>query len=230
MKLDPGFLNHWKTDRLMEQLGADGVVAVLRLWGAAQIRRKYDGLELTPKRLALETKWRGDHDRLFAVLTDPDAPWLDPEPEGTFTIHGFAEHQHQVVKLWEHGKMGGRPKKVSPTPPSKEEDSSSSTSSSSYPICEPYGNQMVSEAPPTKGKFHKPTAVEVEEYGKTLTPPFADAERFTDFYSSKGWKVGTSAMKDWKASVRNWHRKAQEPPASSGKSKFAGIQEDIPLI
>ncbi len=33
-----------------------------------------------------------------------------------------------------------------------------------------------------------------------------DAERFIDFYSSKGWMVGKNKMKDWKAAVRNWSR------------------------
>jgi hypothetical protein len=117
MKLDPGFPNHWKTERLIEQLGADGVLAVLRIWGRAQISRTFTGLQLTPKRLAMETKWKGDENRLFEVLTDKDAPWLDIEADGSFTIHGFEEHQHQVVKLWENGKKGGRPRKVSPTRP-----------------------------------------------------------------------------------------------------------------
>jgi len=34
-----------------------------------------------------------------------------------------------------------------------------------------------------------------------------DPQRFVDFYSSKGWKVGNSPMKDWKAAVRTWERR-----------------------
>ena len=34
-----------------------------------------------------------------------------------------------------------------------------------------------------------------------------DPEAFIDFYTSKGWKVGNQAMKDWKAAVRNWNRR-----------------------
>ena len=34
-----------------------------------------------------------------------------------------------------------------------------------------------------------------------------DAERFVDFYSSKGWKVGSQPMKDWKAAVRTWEKR-----------------------
>ena len=34
-----------------------------------------------------------------------------------------------------------------------------------------------------------------------------DAERFVDFYASKGWKVGNQPMKDWKACIRTWERR-----------------------
>jgi hypothetical protein len=160
MKLDPGFLNHWKTEILIEQLGSDGVVAILRLWGNAQIRREYCGLKLTPRRLALETKWKGDENHLFSVLTDPDAPWLDAEEGGTWAIHGFAEHQRQVVHLWEAGTKGGRPKKDSPRPPSKKDTSSCS---SSYPICKANGNHMVS----AREEREPAAAHEIAETGTT---------------------------------------------------------------
>ena len=56
---------------------------------------------------------------------------------------------------------------------------------------------------PRATRFAPPTLDEVREYcdasGKTV-----DAERFVDFYSSKGWMVGKSKMKDWRAAVRSW--------------------------
>ena len=33
-----------------------------------------------------------------------------------------------------------------------------------------------------------------------------DPERFVDFYAQKGWMVGRTRMRDWRASVRNWVR------------------------
>lgn len=54
-------------------------------------------------------------------------------------------------------------------------------------------------------RFTPPTLAEVKAYcierGNNV-----DAERFIDFYSSKGWMVGKNKMKDWKAAVRNWER------------------------
>lgn len=34
-----------------------------------------------------------------------------------------------------------------------------------------------------------------------------DANSFIDYYTSNGWQVGRTKMKDWKATVRNWDRK-----------------------
>ena len=42
-----------------------------------------------------------------------------------------------------------------------------------------------------------------------------DVDRLFDYYSSKGWKIGNSPMKDWKAAVRNWARRDKEQPARS---------------
>lgn len=55
-------------------------------------------------------------------------------------------------------------------------------------------------------RFIKPTLEEVEEYCKERNNKI-DAERFIDFYESKGWKVGSSPMKDWKACIRTWEKK-----------------------
>ena len=37
-----------------------------------------------------------------------------------------------------------------------------------------------------------------------------EAHKYHDYYTSKGWMVGKSPMKDWKASVRNWKRTMRE--------------------
>ena len=168
----------------MDQLGAEGVVAVLRLWCAAQIRRKFTGLQFTPNRLAMETKWKGDANHLFEALTDPDAPWLDRADDGTFEIHGFAEHQHQVVKLWANGKKGGRPRKVS-LDSSKEEEKEVPSSSSS-PICEPNGNQMVSESKSIC------TLEQAKSFAPTKGLTDQEAEYWWHSRNSAGWTKATA--------------------------------------
>ena len=66
----------------------------------------------------------------------------------------------------------------------------------------------------SKARFRAPSPAEVAEYarqfaadkGLDLTALDFDPERFVDFYAQKGWMVGRSRMRDWRATVRNWLR------------------------
>ena len=59
--------------------------------------------------------------------------------------------------------------------------------------------------------FSPPSFGEVEEYIKSRGCSI-DANTFIDFYASKGWMVGSSKMKDWKASLRTWETRNKPPP------------------
>ena len=60
-------------------------------------------------------------------------------------------------------------------------------------------------------RFAKPSLEEVQAYCKERNNN-VDAERFINFYTSKGWKVGNQPMKDWKACVRTWERENRQKP------------------
>jgi hypothetical protein len=79
----------------------------------------------------------------------------------------------------------------------------------------------VAKAPNARAstRFTPPTPEEVTAYAKEHSYQ-VDGQRFCDFYASKGWKVGTTPMKDWKAAVRNWATRdktpSTAPPAQRG--------------
>lgn len=54
-------------------------------------------------------------------------------------------------------------------------------------------------------RFTAPALEEVKEYCAERKNN-VDAERFIDYYTANGWKVGKNPMKDWKAAVRSWER------------------------
>ena len=58
-------------------------------------------------------------------------------------------------------------------------------------------------------RFVPPTIEEVREYCKERGNN-VDAQRFIDFYESKGWMIGKNRMKDWKAAVRTWEKRERE--------------------
>lgn len=53
-------------------------------------------------------------------------------------------------------------------------------------------------------RFIKPTAQEVAAYAKEISLPSSEGRGFYDYQESKGWKVGTAPMVDWRASMRTW--------------------------
>jgi hypothetical protein len=64
--------------------------------------------------------------------------------------------------------------------------------------------ERVDDTPKEKVKrFVKPTIAEIQDYCRERSKS-VDAERFWNFYESKGWKVGKNPMKDWRAAVCNW--------------------------
>ena len=70
---------------------------------------------------------------------------------------------------------------------------------------------------PPRSRFTPPTLAEVQSYVAGRHSP-VDPQEFVDFYAAKGWMVGKTPMKDWKAACRNaekwdrWQRETVERP------------------
>lgn len=54
-------------------------------------------------------------------------------------------------------------------------------------------------------RFTPPSVADVRAYCQERNNN-VDPERFVDYYTSNGWRVGKNPMKDWKAAVRSWER------------------------
>lgn len=93
------------------------------------------------------------------------------------------------------------------------------------------GKDIESEKPPAAApsrspaqkRFVPPTVEQVAEYVKQRGSK-VDPQGFIDFYTAKGWKIGKTPMKDWKAACRNaehWERWAKKPVNSRNVVKTA---------
>lgn len=84
-------------------------------------------------------------------------------------------------------------------------------------------NDSYCSPPPPSGpkRFVPPTLAEVQSYVAERQSP-VDPQGFIDFYASKGWMVGKTPMKDWKAACRNaetwerWSRTEASAPPKNG--------------
>ena len=68
------------------------------------------------------------------------------------------------------------------------------------------------------GRFVPPTVEEVQAYCNERSNHI-NAQRFVDYYQSRGWMVGKSKMKDWRAAVRTWEGRScnNSVPAGDGE-------------
>lgn len=81
-------------------------------------------------------------------------------------------------------------------------------------------------APPKRTVFKPPTLEEVKAYcrerGKGVDP-----ERWYNYYTANGWKVGKTKMVDWKAAVRTWEQKeGKSPKATKNTNPFLDMVGD----
>ena len=144
-------------------------------------------------------------------------------------------------KRYNNGLKGGRLKqgesKTEPNSNQKEPNNNQTKTKQSFSETKLEPNEKEKENVNVKDKekeikrkrFTPPTTQEVEAYclekGYTV-----DADRFIDFYESKGWMIGKNQMKDWKAAVRNWNRGQRqglttESKAPDSRNRFNNFEQ-----
>ena len=70
-------------------------------------------------------------------------------------------------------------------------------------------------------RFVPPTPQEVTAYCQERQNGI-DGSEFCDFYASKGWMIGKTKMKDWRAAVRTWEKSRQKQPAAPQEDEWKG--------
>ena len=164
-------------------------------------------IKLMPKDKQLDALW---------AIIDYGLDGEEPDPETdvyTMMVFEMAKpHIDSNVKRKVNGSSGGRPKTYG-----YEDGKPVVTKSENHRLSDekPNVNENVNVKENDKKKdtnvskekrFAPPTPENVREYCREMGYTHVDADRFVDFYSAKGWMVGKSKMKDWKAAVRNWER------------------------
>lgn len=85
--------------------------------------------------------------------------------------------------------------------------------------------ELCAPAPSAK-RFSPPVVADVAAYCAERKNG-VDAQQFVDFYTAKGWRVGNSPMKDWRAAVRTWERRDTSSSGQAGRRErdpYAGYE------
>ena len=82
-------------------------------------------------------------------------------------------------------------------------------------------NSLYKERSP---KFQKPSLEDIRAYciGRANK---VDPEQFFNFYESKGWTIGKSPMRDWRAAVRTWEKREKEIPQRKRETRRESVFE-----
>jgi len=82
-------------------------------------------------------------------------------------------------------------------------------------------HQLKEKSKPKKKVFQKPTPQEARDYALSIDFDL-DGQYFCDYNASRGWIVGKTPMKCWKATIRTWKRNnANQPQRRKSKSEIA---------
>ncbi len=135
-----------------------------------------------------------------------------------YEVDGMEYLEHPKWEKWQILRKDRM--KASDCPPSGNQVSTRCQPSGGHPAAEEKVTQekVTQPNPTTTGtskRFIKPVPDEVTAYAKTLEFEL-DGNNFVDHYESKGWLVGKSPMKDWKACVRTWKRMRAERGYTNG--------------
>lgn len=193
------------------------------------VKAYYDWIEQTA---ALSDAERG---RLFIAVLEYARSGLEPKLDGRESIlfpvfRATIDRDNKIAKTnAQNGALGGRGNKATES----ETKLNKATESETKPTQEKRHktqekdkdkdydkDESIKKAP---RRFAPPSVEEVESYCRERKNGI-DAQRFVDFYASKGWKVGNNPMKDWKAAVRTWEGRDKETQAASAK----GIMQHTP--
>lgn len=136
---------------------------------------------------------------LFRVLGELEKGGLVRRQQraGTSTVY-------HLVGLHRRGLTERHPPSQPETPPVSHRDPE--------PVTEPLGRES------RGARMKRPTVEEIREYCQERGNHI-DPEEFWAFYESKGWKVGKSPMKSWKACIVTWEKSHAKSRSSKGTGR-----------
>ena len=155
--------------------------------------------------------------------TEPDLAWpLDA------IFESLREDIDCSKRAIESGKRGGRGNAKAPLPNDKDpfaDDESTLCGEQNGGSAEAEANtrQDSTRQDKTKRKrFAPPSVEEVRGYIAEKRYHF-DAESFVAFYESKGWKVGNSPMRSWRAACTTWEKRRGKGEVTGDASPYSDL-------
>lgn len=157
------------------------------------------------------------YDAICSYALSGQAPDLDKLPDAAAIAFELSKPNLDASRRKaENGKAGGKSKQTGSKPEAnqnQEQIESKKENKKEDKKEKEIENECSLPLTPSQGgsaaKFVPPSVDEVRDYCNDRRNGI-DPAAFVDFYASKGWKIGSQRMKDWRAAVRTWERRRKE--------------------
>jgi hypothetical protein len=219
MIVQPDFLDHWKTEMLVQLTGDKASpLLVLRLWAHCQKQRKGTFPHMTPQVLKAVCRWEGEPEALEKALTE--SRFIESDGSA-ITVHEWEEVNAGLFKSWENGKKGGRPKtQKKPTGYPRETDKTGEDETGQE-------REHPAHEESAAGGRGIPSLEAVNDHAAVIGLPATEAANFFDYYQQRAWHDRNGRpVCDWHAALRRWKVTAQEHAGGNGKP---GGRERAPI-
>lgn len=216
LNLDLNYFDHVKTIRLVARLGPGSDVLPIRLWawvGSHQPETGY--LALLEAELEHVCRWWGEKGAMVSAMMEIG---FIKKRGAIYEVNDWLDHSGHLAAFKKRAQKAARKRwgikrKSSNATSIAKHKPKQSPSRAVHSRALPTNNTEGAKAPASK-VFSKPSHVEVQVYAQEIGFLKFDAEAWVDHYEANGWRVGRTPMKDWKAAVRQWKRRANEFGAS----------------
>lgn len=212
---------HPKVFRLASQLAAGPAAIIGHLfylwWWALDYAKDGDLSKFSAYEVASAARWgRVESDSFLAALKE--CGWIDSDNK----LHDWTHYAGRYLLGLERQKRY-RDKKVTPKLRNGDVTSDVTVTPTVHNITVQDITEHNSTGQTKKSvRFQRPSPQEVNDYGKLVGYSGVNGEQFCDFYESKGWVVGRSPMKDWKAAVRLWKKRGGVSFGKTGRGIETG--------
>ncbi len=221
MIVQPDFLDHWKTQLLVQLTGDKASpLLVLRLWAHCQQRRQWVFDNMTPQVLKAVCRWEGEPDQLQKALTD--SGFIEVNGSAV-NVHEWAAVNASLVRSWQNGHKGGRPRKTQRKPSGNPGETDKSREDESRQEYE-YPTHEESIGPGRE----IPCLEAVNGHAAVIGLHPDEAGKFFDYYEQRGWTDRNGQpVRNWQAALRRWKVTAQERASMARTAAGGGDRKPI---
>ncbi len=195
LNLDVNYFTNIKVVRLVSLLGEGAEIYPIKLWCYAAKHHTDNGFlkDYTDKEIAHLVGFKGDASSMLEAMLKVG---LVEKSKTGIKIHEWEKHEGHLLAYAKRARNAAR---------IRWEKIRESKHTTSMPQAMP----LLSSTNKRKtNTFTTPQPQEVTEYAKSIGFVL-DGQHFCDFYEARGWKIGNTHIKSWKACVRTWKNRNQ---------------------